>query len=346
MAKQKNHNDLTLDLSDLLSEAEKAVEKVIESPKDHDEEFSIEVDVDISDDSSDDLDLDAELAALEGLPQRRSELDILREELEKAKKIIRLQKTKLKEKHAKPAVSNQQIESFTSEIAHLKNRIKEGHRAQITHKNSMDELNENLTEERERSKQLRGSYSNMRKKAEELKTTAEQLQTRLRRVQERRKKDVEDNKKFGCTPAVKAIIPAIENLERALNFPDVDKESLIKGVRLSLEQLAQDLSKIGINRVPTSAGTEFDPSIHEAIQRVPSSSISEGCIVQEISVGFTLNSRLIRAAKVAVAIAEPTTEHQETEQLKAQTAEEPNEPELPIETVEEAENKEPEKSSE
>ena len=83
----------------------------------------------------------------------------------------------------------------------------------------------------------------MRKKAEELKSTAAQLQTRLRRVQERRKKDTEEHKKFGCTPAVKAMIPAIENLERALNYPQVDKESLMKGVRLSLEQLANDLAK-------------------------------------------------------------------------------------------------------
>ena len=328
MAKQKNQEHLELDLSDLISEAEKAIDTINEQPADQEEEFSIEVEVDFSDqeDSSEDLDLDAELAALEGLPKERSELDILKEELKKAKKIIRLQKAKLSKKSSTPAVDTAQLDSFRSEIAHLKNRIKEGHRSQLENNKAVDDLKEKLNEEQERSKQLRSSYSNMRKKAEELKSTAAQLQTRLRRVQDRRKKDSEENKKFGCTPAVKAMIPAIENLERALNYPEVDIDSLMKGVRLSLEQLATDLAKIGIHRVPTITGTEFDPSIHEAIQRVPNASVEEGSIVKEIAAGFTLNGRLVRAAKVAVAIAiqEPQTDPTHDEEATAPSLEEEN----------------------
>lgn len=319
MAKQKNQEHLELDLSDLISEAEKAIDTINEQPPSEDEEFSIEVEVDFSDPdgASEELDLDAELAALEGLPKERSELDLLKEELKKAKKIIRLQKAKLSDKPSAPSIDTKQLESLRSEIAHLKNRVKEGHRAQLENNKTIEAQKEQLNEEQERSKQLRSSYTNMRKKAEELKSTAEQLQTRLRRVQERRKKDAEESKKFGCTPAIKAMIPAIENLERALNYPQVDKESLMKGVRLSLEQLANDLAKIGINRVPTATGIEFDPSIHEAIQRVPDASVAEGSIVEEIAAGFTLNGRLIRAAKVAVAIAaqEPQTNLEDDEEL-------------------------------
>ena len=317
MAKQKHQErqeHLELDLSDLISEAEKAIDTINEQPTGQDEEFSIEVEVDFSDqdDSSEELDLDAELAALEGMPEERSELAVLKEELKKAKKIIRLQKSKLNEKPSAPTptVDTAQLDSFRSEIAHLKNRIKEGHRSQLENNKSVEDMKEKLNEEQERSKQLRSSYSNMRKKAEELKSTAAQLQTRLRRVQERRKKDAEDNKNFGCTPAVKAMIPAIENLERALNYPQVDKDSLMKGVRLSLAQLANDLAKIGINRVPTTMGIEFDPSIHEAIQRIPNDSVDEGSVVKEIAAGFTLNGRLIRAAKVAVSITLPQETHQ------------------------------------
>ena len=349
MAKQKHHTDLTLDLSDLLSEAERAVEKVIEAPTNHDDEFDIEFEVDIPehDESNDDLDLDAELAALEGSPEPRSEIERLKEELDKAKKIIRLQKNKLKERQTAPSAPSPQLESFKSEISHLKNRVKEGHRAQIEHNKSMDELKEKISEEQERSVQLRSSYANMRKKAEELKKTAEQLQTRLRRVQERRKKDAEDSKKFGCSPAVKAMIPAIENLERALNFPEVDKESLLTGVRFSLDQLFLDLSKIGIHRIPTSTDVEFDPSIHEAIQRVADSAVEEGHIVQEISAGFTLNGRLIRAAKVAVATGDAATKSQETTPIESNEIAEPIEENLSEEEIaEEAKNTEPENSSE
>ena len=314
MAKQKHQDDLALDLSDLISEAEKAIDTINEQPASQDEEFSIEVEVDFSDqeDFGEDLDLDAELAALEGFPEERSELELLKEELKKAKKIIRLQKSKLSERPSAPVIDTEELDSFKSEIAHLKNRIKEGHRAQLENNKAVEELKEKLKEEQERSKQLRGSYSNMRKKAEELKNTAAQLQTRLRRVQDRRKKDSEESKKFGCTPAVKAMIPAIENLERALNYPEVDKESLMKGVRLSLEQLANDLAKIGIHRVPTTMGIEFDPSIHEAIQRVQNDSVEEGSVVEEIAAGFTLNGRLIRAAKVAVSISQ-TEQNSNTE---------------------------------
>ena len=67
MAKQKHHDDQTLDLSDLFSEAEKAIDTINEQPQEQ-EEFSIEVEVDFPDEepAEDTLDLDAELAAHQG----------------------------------------------------------------------------------------------------------------------------------------------------------------------------------------------------------------------------------------------------------------------------------------
>ena len=334
MAKQKNHDDLNIDLSDLFSEAEKAIE-TISTPKTSSEDISFEIEIeetaDVMFSDSDEftgeyeeeveIDLDAELSFLEKNRPPLSETEQLREDLFKAKRIIRLQKEVIfSAENTQPdpvaAIDSAQLESLQKEIAQLKERIKDGHKAQLEKSKELDKLQASLAEEKERSSQLRTSYASMRSKAEELKQNAEQLQTRLKRVQERRKKETEENNSFGSTPAMKAIIPAIENLERALGVSHVDAESLIKGLKLSLDQLSLDLAKVGLIRIQTAKGTDFDPNIHEAIQKEFDPTVSEGSIVKELAAGFTLNGRLIRAAKVAVASGQensPSIENSPTE---------------------------------
>ena len=151
----------------------------------------------------------------------------------------------------------------------------------------------------------------------EYKEKLEQLKTRLKRIQDRRKKEANENQNFGITPAVKALIPTIENIERALQFAESNPESVTEGIQMALEQLYTNFAKLGMLRVKASPGTPFDPEVHEAMMRVPSTEFGENEIVEEISGGFSLNKRLIRAAKVAVAIPAVSTEDSPVEEETA-----------------------------
>jgi molecular chaperone GrpE len=65
------------------------------------------------------------------------------------------------------------------------------------------------------------------------------------------------------------------------------------------------LSDHGLKSVPAKRGQPFDPNVHEAMGQVPETEIPAGAISQLIQRGYTLSDRLVRPAKVMVAMAAP-----------------------------------------
>jgi molecular chaperone GrpE len=63
------------------------------------------------------------------------------------------------------------------------------------------------------------------------------------------------------------------------------------------------LRRLGVVRVDAASGAPFQPELHEAMLHTPTDVIDVGHIVQEISAGYSLNGRLLRAARVSVAAA-------------------------------------------
>lgn len=135
---------------------------------------------------------------------------------------------------------------------------------------------------------------------------------RFLRVQaelENYKKRVEREKsslvKYGNEELIKAILPVIDNLERAINHPSGENsdglsDGLKEGIKITLNQLLQVLEKFGVTPVP-SVGERFDPSKHEAMMQVESTDHEPNTVVAELQKGYFLNDRLIRPAMVSVA---------------------------------------------
>jgi molecular chaperone GrpE len=158
----------------------------------------------------------------------------------------------------------------------------------------------------------------MKKKAEEKEKEAKENYDRFLRMaadyenyKKRAARDKEEWIKFANEDLIKAILPFIDNLERAVNHADkvTDSGVLIEGVRLTIQQLLQALNKFGISSFE-SVGKPFDPTRHEAILTIPTNQQEPNQVLEEFQKGYLLNDRLLRPATVSVS--RPTDEEVQT----------------------------------
>jgi molecular chaperone GrpE len=107
---------------------------------------------------------------------------------------------------------------------------------------------------------------------------------------------------YGNEELIKALLNVIDNLERALDHADAeeDPKPLIEGVKLVHKQFLSCLEKFGVQFVEATPGQEFDPRLHQAIERVESPDFTPGLIISEMLRGYTLKDRLLRPALVVV----------------------------------------------
>ena len=114
-------------------------------------------------------------------------------------------------------------------------------------------------------------------------------------------RDVENAHKFGTEKLISDLFPVIDSLEKAIETAqDVEgAEAIAEGMELSLKLFMDSLSRNGLSSVDP-VGMPFDPSLHEALAVVPNENAEPNSVMEVIQKGFTLNERLVRAAKVVV----------------------------------------------
>lgn len=101
----------------------------------------------------------------------------------------------------------------------------------------------------------------------------------------------------------KKLLPAIDNLERALAIQVDDEQgaSLKKGIVMVLEGMQVALKEEGIEEIP-AMGVPFDPNLHQAVQTVPATDDTPAdTIVDVLQKGYKLHDRVLRASMVVVA---------------------------------------------
>lgn len=167
------------------------------------------------------------------------------------------------------------------------------------------EIHHHLDEERqEKDKEI----GDLKKKLEEKEKEIKEHHDRLLRLaadfenyKKRAAKDKEDWTKFANEDLLRAILPFIDNLERAINHAQkvADTGVLIEGVRLTIEQILQTLNKFGLSSFQ-SVGKPFDPTVHEAMLVVETDQHEPNQVVEEFQKGYLLNDRLLRPATVSV----------------------------------------------
>jgi molecular chaperone GrpE len=105
----------------------------------------------------------------------------------------------------------------------------------------------------------------------------------------------------GCIMLAKELLPALDNLDRALEAAAKD-DPLLDGVRLVRAELSAALARSGIESF-SPTGEVFDPSVHEAVatSEQPADGAPSGTVVEVYQPGYRLAETIIRPARVVVA---------------------------------------------
>ena len=148
--------------------------------------------------------------------------------------------------------------------------------------NMLAEAQQMVSEERDKYLRLSAEFDNYRKRT--LKEKAEII-------------------KNGGEKTLTAILPVLDDFERALKNMEASEETkaMKEGVELIFNKFNKILSQEGLQKIETE-GREFDVDFHEAIALIPAPSEDlKGKILDCVQTGYILNDKVIRHAKVAVA---------------------------------------------
>lgn len=133
----------------------------------------------------------------------------------------------------------------------------------------------------------------------------------MENVRRRGQKEREDTAKYAVSNFARDILPVADNLRRALEaIPEEVRTSddtvkgIVEGIELIEREIAAAFDRASIKKIEPM-GDKFNHDLHEAMFEVPTADAEPGTIVQVMEVGYVLNDRLLRPARVGVAKALP-----------------------------------------
>lgn len=167
---------------------------------------------------------------------------------------------------------------------------KEAAKGEETQKNNEDQkLAKEIADLKEKNKDLEDKY--LRSEAE------------IQNMQNRYTKERAQLIKYESQSLAKDVLPAMDNLERALSVEvddDVSKQ-LKKGVQMTLDALVKAMKDHGVVEIEAD-GVKFDPTLHQAVQTVAAENDDQkDHVVQVLQKGYQYKDRTLRPAMVVVA---------------------------------------------
>ena len=122
----------------------------------------------------------------------------------------------------------------------------------------------------------------------------------LENYRKRVQKEKEEILKYGNESLITEILPAVDNMERALDHLDPENnDPVVVGVRMTLDMLTAALKKFGVVQIVTEKGGEFDSALHQAMAQIDSD-LPANSVAEVLQKGYMLNERLLRPAMVMV----------------------------------------------
>jgi molecular chaperone GrpE len=133
----------------------------------------------------------------------------------------------------------------------------------------------------------------------EMRSDMLRAQAELVNFRQRVERDRAANRDAVIAEVLRSLLPALDDLSRAEKHGDLEGgplEIVAKKIRSAFERYG--LREVG------EKGESFDPNFHEALVQLPTADVTEPTVADVIDVGYALNDRVIRAAKVAVSVPE------------------------------------------
>ena len=104
----------------------------------------------------------------------------------------------------------------------------------------------------------------------------------------------------GGKKTVTAILPVLDDFERALEDGSTDGEAVKAGMQMIFNKFIKTLESMGVKKIDTQKA-DFNTDYHEAVAMVPGmGDENKGKVIDCVQTGYTMNDEVIRHAKVAV----------------------------------------------
>lgn len=132
----------------------------------------------------------------------------------------------------------------------------------------------------------------------EYRDIAARSQAELQNFRNRVERDRQANREAVVAEVIRSLLPAIDDLDRAESHGDLAEGSPLAIVA---QKIRGSFEKYGLKAIGTK-GEPFDPKLHEALVQLPIPGTETQVVHDVIETGYALGERLIRAAKVAVAV--------------------------------------------
>ena len=136
----------------------------------------------------------------------------------------------------------------------------------------------------------------------ELKTKMLYMQAEFDNYRKRAMKEKADLILSGGEKTITAVLPVIDDFERALADKSDNPEAIREGMQLIYQKFIKTLEGLGVKKIETD-GADFNVDYHEAVAQVPGMGEDKsGKVIDCVQTGYTLNDKVIRFAKVAVGV--------------------------------------------
>jgi molecular chaperone GrpE len=142
-------------------------------------------------------------------------------------------------------------------------------------------------------------------KADEYLVLAQRTQADFENYRKRAAREAAAAQERGVAKLAKELLPAVDNLDRALEAAQAangsqDDNTLVSGIKLVHADVIAALSRVGIESF-NPKGEQFDPQHHEAIAQQPVEGASPGTVVEVYQRGYRFGESVLRPARVVVA---------------------------------------------
>jgi molecular chaperone GrpE len=127
---------------------------------------------------------------------------------------------------------------------------------------------------------------------------AQRTKADFENYRKRAARDAEQAERRGKASLARELVPALDNLERALRAADDDSE-LARGVALVRGELEETLKRAGVEAYDP-VGERFDPAWHEALATRPADGDDSGVVIETVERGYRLDGQVLRPARVVV----------------------------------------------
>jgi len=142
-----------------------------------------------------------------------------------------------------------------------------------------------------------------RKRNEEYLTSLRYLQADFENYRKRVEREMGELEEFSTLGLVRKLISVLDDLDLAVaSATKAEDEGLLEGVKMVQKNLSSALEAEGLKTIK-AVGAPFDPSTHEAVDKVQGKNNTEDMVIEELRKGYTFKGKVLRPSAVKVEMA-------------------------------------------